>query len=359
MNKALLVSFLLLLLGETFAQENDSIEKNFQAFPLPVVYFTPETDWGFGAVSLFSFRLKGESNESRNSQFQFGGAYTQRDQLLFYLPFQVYYKNEKYYAFGEFGYYKYSYRFFGVGNDLPAENEELYNVNFPRVRLNMMKLVKPSWYLGARYWFDEYDIVKTKEQGLLQTRNIVGASGGTISSLGLISLYDTRDNYNYPSKGTYFETLILPNLNAFGSDFEYTRFSADYVTFFSKGKNILALNLFAVAIAGEAPFNELAFIGGRSKMRGYFEGRYRNRNLLMTQAEYRRFLFWKLGMVAFVGYGVVSRDLGEMQLQNIKPSGGVGLRYRLTEDEKINIRLDFGYGEKDNSGVYLTIGEAF
>ena len=178
--------------GKSFSQEKDTTEKSFKAYPLPVVYFTPETDWGFGAVSLFSFRLKGEPKESRNSQFQFGGAYTQRDQLLFYLPFQLYYKNEKYYAFGELGYYKYSYRFFGIGNDLPPENEELYNVNFPRVRLNMMKLVKPSWYLGVRYWFDEYDIVKIKNQGLLATQDIVGAKGGTVSSLGLISLFDSR-----------------------------------------------------------------------------------------------------------------------------------------------------------------------
>ena len=49
-----------------------------------------------------------------------------------------------------------------------------------------MKLVKASWYLGVRYWLDEYDIIKTKEQGLLQTQKIVGANGGTVSSLGMI-----------------------------------------------------------------------------------------------------------------------------------------------------------------------------
>ena len=354
-------SFILicLLSFKVFGQKSDSTEKNFRIFPLPVVYYTPETEWGFGAVSLFSFRFKGETKESRTSQFQFGGAYTQRDQVLFYLPFQLYYKNEKYYSFGELGYYKYSYRFFGVGNDLPAENEELYNVNFPRIRLNLMKLARPSWYLGMRYWYDGYDIVKVKEGGLLDTQDITGAEGGTVSSLGLISLYDTRNYYNYPSKGTYLEVLALPNLKTFGSDFEYTRFSIDYVQFLSKNKNILAINLYGVSILGEAPFNELAFIGGRSKMRGYFEGRHRNRNLLMAQAEYRRTLFWKLGMVAFVGYGVVARNIDEYAAENIKPSGGFGLRYRLNEEEKINIRLDFGYGENNNSGVYLTIGEAF
>ena len=342
------------------AQNNDSVNvSRLKAFPLPVVYFTPETDWGFGAVSLFTFRIKGETKDSRTSQFQFGGAYTQRDQLLFYLPYQVYYKNEKYYSFGELGYYKYSYRFFGVGTDLPAKNEELYNVNFPRVRINIMKLVRPNWYLGLRYWFDGYDIVKTKEGGLLETQNITGADGGVVSSLGIISLLDSRDNYNYPTKGTYLEMLALPNYGYLGSDFEFTRFSVDYVQFLSRNKNILAVNLFGVSILGDAPFNELAFIGGRSKMRGYFEGRFRDRNLVMAQAEYRRELFWKIGMVAFVGYGVVANEYKEFEARNIKPSGGIGLRYRLSDEERINIRLDLGYGEKGNSGVYLTIGEAF
>jgi len=343
-----------------YSQEKDSVSSNeLTFFPLPVVYYTPETRFAFGAVGLFSFRFNQELSSSRNSQFQIGTAFTQENQLLFYAPFQLYYNNEKFYSFGELGYYKYSYKFFGVGNEVPDEYEEVYNVNFSRIRLNFMQLVKPQLYLGVRYWFDDYDVVKREEQSILGNNSVVGASGGIVSSLGLISLYDSRDNYNYPSKGTYLEFLVLPNSKMLGSDFEFTRVSVDYVKYLSKGKNILALNAFGVSILGEAPFNELAFIGGRSKMRGYYEGRFRDRNLMMAQAEYRRNIFWRFGIVAFAGYGVVAREVNEFQLGNIKPSGGLGIRYRLDEEEKINIRIDFGYGEGDNSGVYVTIGEAF
>ena len=343
-----------------FTQVSDTLDASkFRAFPLPVIYYTPETEWGFGAVSLFTFRFKGETARSRNSQFQFGGAYTQRDQLLFYLPYQLYYQNEEYYVYGELGYYRYSYRFFGVGNDLPSSNEELYNVNFPRFRLNALKLIRPKLYMGFRYWLDDYNIVRRKEGGILETQNIIGATGGIVSSLGLISIYDSRNNYNYPSSGQYFEGLLLPNYNFTGSDFAFTRVSFDYVNFQSWSKNIVAINLFAVSIIGDPPFNEMAFIGGRSKMRGYFEGRFRDRNLLMTQLEYRRHLIWKIGMTAFAAYGVVAKTPQKFETRRIKPSGGLGLRYRLNEEEKINIRLDIGFGEKNNSGVYLTIGEAF
>jgi|GEM_PF-4678174 len=67
----------------------DTANTKFKVFSLPIAYFTPEIDWGFGVVSLVSFRFKNESKESRVSQFQFGAAYTLRNQLLFYLPFQL------------------------------------------------------------------------------------------------------------------------------------------------------------------------------------------------------------------------------------------------------------------------------
>lgn len=361
MNRILLCILVFLSVIKTFAQQQDTLDNDnrLKVFPLPVVYYTPETKLAFGAVGLFSFRFKDEPKSSRNSQFQIGAAYTLENQLLFYTPFQLYLNNEKYYFFGETGYYRYSYKFFGVGNNIPEEYEELYKVNFPRIRLNALQLVRPSLYLGIRYWFDSYDIVDTENGGILNQNETVGSRGGIVSSLGLISLYDSRDNYNYPTEGTYLEVLALPNLHAFGSDFEFTRFSVDYVKYFSKEKNIIAINLYGVSTLGEAPFNELAFIGGRRKMRGYYEGRFRDRNLLMAQAEYRRKLFWRVGMVAFGGYGVVARDFDKFEAQNIRPSGGLGLRYELDKKENINIRLDFGFGENGSAGTYLTFGEAF
>ena len=103
----------------------------------------------------------------------------------------------------------------------------------------------------------------------------------------------------------------------------------------------------------------MALIGGTRRMRGYFEGRFRDRNMLMAQAEYRRELGWNFGIAVFTGFGVVASELHEFEFPTIKPSAGLGLRYQLSKDEKINLRLDYGIGEGGSSGVYLTIGEAF
>lgn len=351
-----------MLVGQTKSPDSTAQAGEFNLYPLPVIYYTPETRFAFGGVGISTFRFNGDWYSERNSFFQLGGAYTQEDQLLFYLPFQLFLKQNQFNVFGELGYYRYSYFFYGVGPDLPEANEELYYVNFPRFRLNLTKLVAENLFLGFRYWFDDYRLKQTKEGGILDQGKVTGAEGGIVSSLGLIGLFDTRDNYNYPTKGSFLQALVLPNSTVLGSDFDFIRYSLDYVNYqkLSK-KTILALNLFGVSIVGDPPFNEQAFIGGREKMRGFYEGRFRDRNLLMAQLEFRQWLFWKVGVAAFGGSGAVAPQWSQYSLSNVKHTAGIGLRYLLNEDDRINIRLDYGFGLNgiNSSGFYLTVGEAF
>lgn len=335
------------------------VKDNFTLVPLPVIYYTPETRWAFGGVGFFSFRFKSQSAESRNSQFQFGAAYTQEKQSLFYLPFQFFWKEDQFYSFGEVGYYKYTYNYWGIGSNTPDYNIENYGVNFTRVRMNVTKRIGSSFYFGGRYWFDNYNVNKVINDGLLSQENNLGEKGGVVSSLGLIGIYDTRDNYNFPTKGTYLEFVATQNGPYLGSPFEYTRLSIDAVKYINLvSDNILALNAYAINTIGQPPFNEMALLGGRRKMRGYYEGRYRDLNLLVFQGEYRIPLFWRLGVVGFGGVAAVANSFSNFKLSTLKPSYGGGIRFALDEDDKVNIRLDMGFGE-NSSGFYLTIGEAF
>ena len=94
-------------------------------------------------------------------------------------------------------------------------------------------------------------------------------------------------------------------------------------------------------------------------MRGYFQGRFRDKNMAAVQAEFRLPLSARFGMVLFGSAGNVGespRDLGENDL--LTAVGG-GLRYRLSKVEAINFRVDLAWGEDGSSGVYFTIREAF
>jgi outer membrane protein assembly factor BamA len=110
---------------------------------------------------------------------------------------------------------------------------------------------------------------------------------------------------------------------------------------------------------GEVPFRELANLGGANLLRGYYEGRYRDRQLLAAQAEVRRVLFGRFNGVLFGGVGQVGNTLGDFNQGSVKVAGGAGLRFRFNRRDRLNVRLDYGVGSGKSSGVYFGIGEAF
>ncbi len=63
-------------------------------------------------------------------------------------------------------------------------------------------------------------------------------------------------------------------------------------------------------------------------------------------------------MVAFAGIGEVASELGEMDSENILHSVGIGFRYRVSEEQRINLSIDYAVG-KDSDAWYFRIGEAF
>ncbi len=93
-------------------------------------------------------------------------------------------------------------------------------------------------------------------------------------------------------------------------------------------------------------------------MRGYYRGRFRDKNMIVLQMEYRVPILRKLGMVGFLGFGDVADKVDNFVLNNFKYSAGFGFRYLLNPQEKINVRLDFGFCN-ESFGVYIAVSEAF
>jgi hypothetical protein len=56
--------------------------------------------------------------------------------------------------------------------------------------------------------------------------------------------------------------------------------------------------------------------------------------------------------------GEVFRQPSQVQWDNLKYSFGGGLRYTMNESERVNIRLDYGFG-RGSSSFYFSVTEAF
>jgi outer membrane protein assembly factor BamA len=121
----------------------------------------------------------------------------------------------------------------------------------------------------------------------------------------------------------------------------------------------LAFEGFLDVTAGEVPFHQLPMLGGVSRMRGYYEGQYRDRTYAMVQAEYRWMpAFWRVGFVAFVGVGEVWNRWSDAGSGTPKVAAGLGVRYALNVPERIHVRLDVGVGP-GTWGLYVNVLEAF
>jgi hypothetical protein len=349
----LLISFTLLL-AQTLSAQTPRDSNRVGFIGLPLLFYSPETQLGFGAGGLVTFRQAGSKQVS---SVTFSFAYTLRRQILLYFPYQLYFNKGKDLVFGEVGWFKYGYRFSGLGNGYAPDYFENYTAQYPRLRATYLHDLGRGNFIGGRLAYDDFSIVETEPEGLLSPGEITGSKGGRSLGAGLVWWTDTRNNRFFPTKGLFMEASAYFEGSVTGSDFSYSRYSVEADNFYRLGdETILGLQGAAIFTIGDAPFFNQAQLGGGKRLRGYFEGRYRDRHLLYTQAEVRQHLFKRFSGVIFGGAGTVFGTIGEKAV--LRPNAGAGLRFELDKKQKINIRLDYGFGYK-TSGMYINIGEAF
>jgi hypothetical protein len=93
-------------------------------------------------------------------------------------------------------------------------------------------------------------------------------------------------------------------------------------------------------------------------MRGFYEGHFRDKNMLMLQTEARIKVYRKWGITLFAHSGVLANDRLKFALPYSHSAGGAGIRYMFDAKRRVNVRLDYAIS-KEAQLMYFTIGEAF
>jgi hemolysin activation/secretion protein len=145
-----------------------------------------------------------------------------------------------------------------------------------------------------------------------------------------------------------------------GSDYDYDIYEFDQRNYLALGRRlVLAFEGYGRwARGGFVPLDDLSALGGATRLRGFFEGRYRDRLYLMSQLELRVHVAWRLSAAPFVAIGDVYSRFASVTLDSFKPAGGLGLRVNIKRERQLNVRLDFAMSST-SSGLYLGLGEAF
>ena len=244
---------------------------------IPFVGYAPETRFAVGAVGIATTHFGHDTVKTHPSSLQLAVIYTQNKQAFIYLPYQLYFKRQKYSLYGELGYYKYNYEFFGIGNGYnPSNSKEEYFVNYPRIRLTALQRFTKIFYAGIKYSYDNFDITQEKVGGELINHTIPGSSGGTISGLGVATIIDSRDNIFFLHE-VFILKFLFNHLPPGWVATLITHYFQSMPASISKHfQEVLAFNLYYESGAGTVPFFEMPYIGGENILRGMYEGTYRD-----------------------------------------------------------------------------------
>lgn len=325
----------------------------------PVVYYSPETRLALGIVGIHYFRLGRSPLPSRLSHYRFNLIRTQNKQTIAEINYEIYLSGGRFLLDGQVKYSLYTDRFYGIGNRNSEANREDFKSRNWRLQLNMQRRWGSNLLAGLHLEFFPLNILATESGGLLAAGDIPGSQGGTLSALGLFGKWDSRDNTFSTASGSYCAFFLNFFTPALASDFTFTQMILDARKYFPLGAaQVLAIQGVFKSVWGDCPFQALPMFGGLNLMRGYYEGRYRDRNMLAVQAEFRRPLWGRFGFCGFAGAAQVQDKLSRLALNGFHAAAGIGLRYKFNRRENLNIRLDAGFSGS-SPAFYLTFAEAF
>jgi hypothetical protein len=332
-------------------------QETWQLVPAVLPAYQPETSFLIGGAAVLALQYP-EGSTRRESQILLAGAVTVRKQYSALLQPDLYLWQDRIHLGATLSAARFPDLFFGIG-ETRREDQEWFTPIYYELELSPKLRVLTGAYLGPSFRVLQTEIVRTEAGGALASGAIPGSRGGSSVELGLSLLWDTRDRTLYPRAGGLLRARLARARDAWGSDFDYDVLRLDarrYVSLPWPGQ-IVALQALVELRTGTPPFYGTGRLGGAEMLRGYYEGRYRDRQYLAAQGEYRLPLVWRLGAVLFLAAGSVAPALDELALERLKVAAGAGLRLAPLSSVPVNVRLDIAYG--DDLNFYFGIGEAF
>lgn len=249
-----------------------------------------------------------------------------------------------------------SAHYWGIGYD--QNRNDANEVKYRRLNASVtaalsFNVITPHLYVGPIINFDYTEGKNITDTKLWNYQRRKIFSGG----IGIGVSYDSRDNIFNAYKGLYasINQTFLPKF--IGNRYPFTVTEATLCNYFQVWKGgIIASQLHARITYGDTPWSMMSKFGDSYTMRGYWEGRYNDKCVADATLELRQHLFSRFGMVVWGGVGCVSPTVKGIFKSHALWNAGVGLRWEFKH--RVNLRVDYGFGEHQN-GLVFSINEAF
>ena len=350
--KSLLTRFL-----DYFNDANKNKEhKKFDFSIIGGPHYSTDTKLGIGLVAAGLYRANANDTLLPPSNVSlFGDVSTVGFYMLGIRGTHIF-PQDKYRADYTIYFYSFPCKFWGMGYDMGDDDSNKSDMKRWQARFKASFLfhMGDNLYLGPMVSYD-YVIGRRIERpellnGMDQHTWNIGA--------GFSAVYDTRDVLTYPHRGFYINLSQCFRPRFMGNDYAFstTELQVDAYQRVWKGA-ILAEDFRTMLNFGNPSWGMMALLGNSNSMRGYYEGRYRDKHKMEAQVELRQHVWKRNSLTTWVGAGTVFHKFSEMRSRHLLPNFGIGYRWEFKKN--VNVRLDYGFGKAGQTGFLFSINEAF
>lgn len=246
-------------------------------------------------------------------------------------------------------------KYWGIGydNGMNKTNESDYTLLEAAFTTQFLWKLPKNIFLGPTVNFNYQKASKAERPDLWGDQNTRVFCYG----FGAVFSIDTRDLASNASKGYYIgiHQQFFPKFMGNDYAFSMTEVSAMYYRKFWES-GIMAFRIHGASAYGNPPWGMLPTLDNGNAVRGYYEGRYRDKNEADIVVELRQHIWRRNGIVVWAGVGTVFDKLKQIGWNTLLPTYGFGYRWEFKN--RVNVRVDLGFG-KHSKAISFGINEAF
>jgi hypothetical protein len=343
--------------------------KSLQFSAVPAAGYTLQT--GFAVIAAANAAFYTGKHDSENiSSIYTGVTYSQYQQVIIPIQVNIWSPHNKYNIVVDWRFMKFPSFTYGLGGY--STLNEGYSIDYSYIRLHqsIKRAVSKNLYVGLGYNFDYFWNVKEIEPPTTKSTDFENYGFSTTeksSGVALHLLYDDRRNSINPEQGYYANVSYSYNTATLGGDANWQSLTIDcrrYFEFPNGTQNVIALwNYDWLTLSGTPPYLLLPNTGGdayNNTGRGYIPGRYRGKNMVYLETEYR-FRITNNGLLGGVAFANAQSftELNSKIFEVISPAVGAGIRLKLNKFSKTNVCIDYGVGFDGSKGFFVNLGEVF
>ena len=338
--------------------KNANKPKEYKKFDFSVLggpHFSSDTKLGIGVVAAGFYRPNlSDTLTSPSNVSLYGDVSTVGFYLVGIRGNHIFPKDNRRIDYNLY-FYSFPRKFWGIGyeNGLDMNNATKFNEIYIHASVDYLWRIYKSFFAGPALEYTYAHAGHTKDvaawQGLPMHTSTYGI-GGRLQ-------YDTRDNFTAPQSGVLLalEQRFSPKFLGNKYAFSYTELKAYFCTHLWRG-SVLATGFHAKANYGNVPWAMMATFGGSNTMRGYYEGRFRDKCEMDLTLELRQHVWRRNGIVVWGGAGSVFPKFSKFHFRHILPNCGIGYRWEFKQ--RTNVRIDYGLARGETAFIF-SINEAF